>query len=473
MAFRITNAISEDDYKEIANELSDKKAIERDARIMHFDNDGIGIRLIRINELELPLSNIGERFSNGDISSQDAETYEICIRVMYESRENNFGSVVELFRGRTLQGYTMSFGKKTIDFYRNGVGYRASAVGRDLDIKTVRERKIDVDSIKEDIESVLSITEAVINGVYEVENVDLELELRARVGSYGRRFKSGKKNDMEKAIKFEKPDLTFQDIGGCSEAKSELTLLGHGLVKPESFEKWGLSYPRGILLHGAPGTGKTLLAKAMANLANASLYCVSVTDVLTCWYGESPKLIGKVFDVAQKNAPSIILFDEIDSLARNRADADEETVRVISVFLQKMDGMKGMDKVTVIGTTNFMENIDPAMLRPGRFDKIVEVPLPDKDSRAQIFRIHAKGKRISPDIDYDKLAANTEGFTGADIAETLQIGLGRKLREELDTGNADLPPLDTEDVLQSIADYKRRRDSRSKGLLPESSGMYA
>lgn len=473
MAFRINNALSEEDYKTIVETLSDKKTFDEGSRYHHFDTEGITVRILRHNELEVPLATIAERFSDGEIRSQDAESYDICIPIEYESRENNFAAVVSLLKDRNFEGYKVSAGKKTIDFFRGDLGYRASAVGREVTIRTIRERKIEVESIKADIAAILFVTELVVNGVYEADKGEIELELKADIKRSRLMLNKNRKNRMEKAIVLEKPTLTFQDIGGCEEAKSELTLLGHGLQKPESFEKWGIRYPRGILLHGPPGTGKTLLAKAMANLANAALYCVSVTDVLTCWYGESPKLIGKVFDIAQKNAPAIILFDEIDSLAQRRADSDEESVKIISVFLQKMDGIKGMDKVTVIGTTNFMEKIDPAMLRPGRFDKIIEVPTPDKIARSQIFKLHAKGKRVNEAIDYDALASKTDAFTGAEIAETLQMGLGKKLKEELNTGNADLAPLSTEEILESISEYKKRKDSRSFGSPTENRAMYA
>ena len=476
MVFRITNMLAEEDYREIVETLSDKKALDdEERRHFHYHSEDIAVKILSESELDIPLARLGERFSDGQISTSDAETYRVRMDIEYESRENNFPAVFEAMKGSVPKVYTANFGKKTVDLaFTEGFSYRVSCIGANLSISTIREKKIDIASLKADIESVILIVEWVVNTVYEVAKSDIELELTTKLRKRRVRSDLVRRRKWENAIRLEKPEMTFKDIGGCSEAKTELTMLGHGLEKPDSFLKWGIRYPRGILLQGPPGTGKTMLVRAMANLGKASLFCVSVTDVLTCWYGESPRLISKVFETAQKNAPSIILFDEIDSLLQSRSEAHEETVRVVSVFLQKMDGIKGMDKVIVIGTTNRLENIDHAMLRPGRFDKIIEVPPPDKEARGQIFRLHCAGKRIEPTIDYEKLANKSEEFTGADISEVIQIGLGKKLREELDSGNPNLPPLTTEDLLGSIEEYEKRRPSRALNEGTKiNSAMYA
>ena len=202
-----------------------------------------------------------------------------------------------------------------------------------IEVKTLREKKINAAALKEDVESVLLLTERVVNTIYEIHGSDIELDITASLGRRRRRVHAllRRRKPLKDIIAMERPSITFADIGGCEEAKSELSLLGHGLLEPDVFRKWGINYPRGILLHGMPGIGKTMLARAMANVAKASLYCVSITDVLTCYYGESPRLVGRAFDIAQKTAPSILLFDGIDSLAQRREGAFEETARFVRV----------------------------------------------------------------------------------------------------------------------------------------------
>ncbi len=460
MAFRITNAISEEDYAAIIDKLSDRKALSNeDGGHFRVHEDQLDVKILDESELDIPLAHMGERFEGGQIATSDCENYGIRVTVAYESRENSFSVVLEYMKDKVPAVYTARFGRKMIDLTRaGGASYRISCIGTDIYVSTLRERRLGREFLKVDVESVLGLVEWVVNAVYESGKQEIELELTARMRGPRIRNRDQRRRMVERAIKLEKPEMTFSDIGGCEGAKEELLLLGHGLLKPESFKKWGISLPRGILLHGEPGTGKTLLAKAMANLAKASLYCVSVADVMSCYYGESPKLIAKVFETAQKNTPSIILFDEIDSLLQQRSDAHEETVRVVSVFLQKMDGIKAMDNVIVIGTTNRMEDIDEAMLRPGRFDKIIAVQLPDKAARQEIFRLHCKGKRVEDAVDHGLMAEKSDGFSGADIAETIQMSLGRKLGEELSTGNADIGPVDTKDMLESIGEYRKRRD---------------
>lgn len=475
MVFRITNAFSEEDYNRMAEMLSDRKALEDDRGVYRIHDDELTVRIIDDSELDIPLAKIGERFQDGQVITSDCESYNIKITAEYESRENEFPKVFESMKGTVPAHYTARFGKKTVELSsESGNGYRVSCLGILLMVSTLRERKINPETLKTDIESVSRLTEWLINSVYATAGSELDLELLTHLKKPRMRSGLAKRRRLETDIGLEKPSITFAEIGGCDEAKSELTLLGHGLKSPESFQKWGIRYPRGILLNGPPGTGKTLLAKAMANLAQASLFCVSLTDVMSCWYGESPRRIGMVFDMAKKHAPSIILFDEIDSLARSREDAHEETVRMVSVLLQKMDGVEGMDKVTVIGTTNSIERMDHALLRPGRFDKIISVPPPDKDARVAIFKIHAAGKKVGPDVDYGRLAAETDGMTGADISEIIQMSLGQRLKEELTTGNQALSELGTEDLMRCVAEYRKRGQSKAAiAKAIENSSMYA
>ena len=190
----------------------------------------------------------------------------------------------------------------------------------------------------------------------------------------------------------------------------------------------------------------------MATAAKATLYSITVSGISSQWYGISEKRIEKVFDIAEKNAPSILLFDEIDSLCNSREYSRNgaPSARVVSLILQRMDGLKGMGKVIVIGTTNSVNAIDPALLRPGRFDKVIEIPLPDRKAREEIFRIQTKGKRVIQGLDYALLAKESDGLTGADIEGLIQSSLEKRLAEEIKTGNKELPPLSAEEIVAEI-----------------------
>ena len=473
MAFRIKNTITDDDYRAMAESLRETDGTEgRHGHILN--EDYTYAKILGSSELEIPMSCVGSRYSDsGEVFSSDGENYEVRIRAEYESRKNNFPVLVTVLKRRGYEGFEVATGERTIESYRDGRRYRALCISNCINISTIRKRKIDPESLKMDITSLLQITEWIINAIYGMDHVYVDIELRARFKRSGVRA-GDRKNRLEGIMMQERPSISFDSIGGCDEAKAELKLLGHDLMNPESFRKWGISYPKGILLHGPPGTGKTMLARAMANLAMASLYCITVADIMSSYYGESTRYISKVFDMAQKSASSIILFDEIDSLLQKRSRAHEETVRVVSIFLQRMDGIKEMDRVTVIGTTNSVADMDGALLRPGRFDKIIEVAPPDRSSREVIYMLQCKDRKVCGDADYELLAERSDGFTGADIAETVQMSLAKKLKEELITGNGDLIPVSTDDILQSITEYRKRKESRLLGAQPEENRqMYA
>lgn len=473
MAFRISNTLSDEDYRAMAEILSDRKALYGSTAVMHLKEEVNAVNMIRHSELELPLAHIGSQYGDDQIFTVDAETYEIKICVEYDSRENDFAKAVSALKGNAPEGYTMKSGSKTLEYFMKKKGYRVTGMGREIVFTTLGERRIGTETLKDDICSALQIIEMVVNKIYELAGIDVEIELRAGIKrSRAMRLMEGQ-NRSKMAIEFERPSLTFDEIGGCAEAKSELMLFAHGLRDPESFRRWGIRYPKGILLHGPPGTGKTLLARAMANLARASLYSVSIEDVMSCYYGESSKHISRVFKTAQSAAPSVILFDEIDGITGRRESSHEATGRMVSVFLQKMDGVNETKGITVIGTTNSVDRIDRALLRPGRFDKIIAVPVPDSEARSEIFRIHCAGKRIDRVLDYHELAAKSDGLTGADISEIIQMSLGKKLKEEVKTGNKDLGPLDTEDILESMERYMKGMALRSDFRVPkENTLMY-
>ena len=185
---------------------------------------------------------------------------------------------------------------------------------------------------------------------------------------------------------------------------------------PEIFERLGVEAPKGVFLHGPPGTGKTLLAKAVANESNSNFIFIGGPEIMSKYYGESEAKIRKLFEQAEKNAPSIIFIDEIDSIAPKREEVSGEVERrIVAQLLSLMDGLKSRGKVVVIGATNRVNAIDPALRSPGRFDRELEIGVPDKQGRLEILQIHTRGMPLDTDVNQEKLAAITHGFVGADL----------------------------------------------------------
>ena len=213
-------------------------------------------------------------------------------------------------------------------------------------------------------------------------------------------------------------DVTYEDIGGLgNEMKKIREMIELPLKHPEIFERLGVEPPKGVLLHGPPGTGKTLLAKAVANESEANFILLNGPEIMSKFYGESEKKVRDIFNEAEKTAPAIIFIDEIDAIAPKREDVQGEVERrVVSQLLTMMDGLKTRGKVVVIGATNRPNSLDPALRRPGRFDREVEINVPDKDGRLQILKVHTRNMPLTKDVKLEQLAAITHGFVGADLA---------------------------------------------------------
>ena len=217
----------------------------------------------------------------------------------------------------------------------------------------------------------------------------------------------------EKAI----PAVTYEDIGGIKDVVEKVReMIELPLRHPEIFERLGIDPPKGILLYGPPGTGKTLLAKAVANESGANFFSISGPEIMSKFYGESEQNLRKIFEEAEKNAPSIIFIDEIDAIAPKREETTGEVERrVTSQLLTLMDGLKKRGKVVVIAATNRPNAIDPALRRGGRFDREIELPVPDRNGRLEIFKIHTRNMPLDKDVDLNWLADITYGYVGADI----------------------------------------------------------
>jgi len=215
------------------------------------------------------------------------------------------------------------------------------------------------------------------------------------------------------------PNVTWDDVGGLVSLKEELLeSVEWPLKHKEAFEHTGVTPPKGILLHGPPGTGKTLIAKAVAHTTESNFISIKGPELLSKWVGESEKGVREVFRKARQAAPCIIFLDEIDAIAPARSSGSSDshvTERVVSQILTEIDGLEELHNVLVIGATNRVDIVDTALLRPGRFDRIIEVPLPDSKGRENIFKIHIKKKPLAEDVNLTKLVEMTEGFSGADI----------------------------------------------------------
>jgi transitional endoplasmic reticulum ATPase len=280
-------------------------------------------------------------------------------------------------------------------------------------------------------------------------------------------------------ILFEVPKVTWDDIGGLDKVKS---LLKEAVEWPlrygESFKRIGVDAPKGVLLYGPPGTGKTLLAKAIANESEANFITVKGSDILSKWYGESEKHIAEIFKKAKQVAPSIIFLDELDALAPMRGGAEGEphvTERIVNELLTELDGLEELRGVVIIGATNRPDIIDPALLRPGRFDEMILVPVPDDKTRLSIFKVHTKKMSLADDVDIEKLVKITNDFTGADIASVCNKAGRFAMREDINAtfvrhshflaAVAETGPSVNSDVMSYYENIKKElRKKRSKQI---------
>ena len=241
----------------------------------------------------------------------------------------------------------------------------------------------------------------------------------------------------------ENPDVSWDKVGGLAEVKKELMEAVEWPMKfPGLYDNLGHKMPRGILLHGPSGTGKTLMAKAVATQSEANFVSVRGPELLSKWVGESERGIREIFKRARQSAPCVIFFDEIDSIAPIRGAGGETAVteRVVSQLLTELDGMENMHGVVVLAATNRADMIDPALLRPGRFDKIIQIPLPDKESRKSVIEIHAKDIPLADGadkVDFDKIAELTDGLSSADVASIANTAVSLVVHEHLDNAVPD------------------------------------
>jgi transitional endoplasmic reticulum ATPase len=268
------------------------------------------------------------------------------------------------------------------------------------------------------------------------------------------------------------PDVTYDDVGGLKQEISKVReMIELPLRHPEIFDRLGINPPRGVLLHGAPGTGKTLLAKAVANESGANFVAINGPEVMSKYVGEAEKKIRDLFKEAEENAPTVIFIDEIDAIAPKREEVTGEVERrVVAQILALMDGLKERGKVIVIGATNRPDALDQALRRPGRFDREIELRVPDRDGRNEILQIHTRGMPLEDDVDMDEIADITHGFVGADLAalcrESAMIAL-RRILPELDLEEQTIPQEILEKLFVTNDDFMEALKSISPSALRE------
>ncbi|KAJ3125285.1 AAA ATPase cdc48 [Nowakowskiella sp. JEL0407] len=290
----------------------------------------------------------------------------------------------------------------------------------------------------------------------DLEEETIDAEVLDSLAVTNENFKYAMANSNPSALRetvVEVPQVSWDDIGGLEKVKQELQeMVQYPIEHPEKFLKFGMNPSKGVLFYGPPGTGKTLLAKAIASECQANFISIKGPELLTMWFGESEANVRDVFDKARAAAPCVLFFDELDSIAKARGssagDAGGAGDRVLNQLLTEMDGMNAKKNVFVIGATNRPDHIDPALLRPGRLDQLIYIPLPDENSRTQILSAALRKSPIAKDVDLAFIAKNTHGFSGADLTEICQRASKLAIRESID---------------RDIQLEKRRMEARERG----------
>ncbi len=259
------------------------------------------------------------------------------------------------------------------------------------------------------------------------------------------------------------PDITYNDVGGLEDQMVEVReTVELPLKKPELFEKIGIEPPKGVLLYGPPGTGKTLLAKAVAHETEATFIRIIGSELVQKFIGEGARLVREIFNLAKEKAPTILFIDELDAIGSQRlkiaTSGDREVQRTLMQLLSELDGFEQRGDVKIIGATNRIDILDPALLRPGRFDRIIEFPIPDDESRLSIFKIHTKKLKTEEKVDFKRLVSLTEGATGADIkAIATEAGMFA-IRKEADA-------ITSKDFIDAVDKVMKKIQGKSESRL--------
>lgn len=284
-------------------------------------------------------------------------------------------------------------------------------------------------------------------------------------------------NDPDSKYFLEKPAVKFSDVGGMKRIKDEIAIkIIQPLKNPDLYKAFGKKTGGGILLYGPPGCGKTFIAKATAGEINAKFISIGLHDILDMWIGNSEKNLHAIFELARKNAPCVLFFDEVDAMGASRSDMKQSAMRhVINQFLSEMDGVNSNnDGVLILAATNAPWSVDPAFRRPGRFDRVIFVEPPDEKAREEILEGMLQNKPVS-EVDVKKIAKETNDYSGADLQAVIDIAIEDKLRESLSSGV--LQPLGTKDLLKGVKTHRPTTlewfaSARNYALYANESGLY-
>lgn len=320
-----------------------------------------------------------------------------------------------------------------------------------------------------------------INPTFKDSELDSTLRISAETNHEIEEFDSEDSNYSEfgnkKSYLSFKPDITFEDVGGMHDVKKEIELkIIHPLNFPDLYKAYGKKIGGGILLYGPPGCGKTYLAKATAGQINANFISVGLNDILDMWIGNSEKNLHEVFELARKNKPCVLFFDEIDALGASRNDMKHSSSKVlINQFLQELDGVDTDNEgILILGATNAPWHLDNAFRRPGRFDRILFIPPPDEIAKENILEIKLKNKPVSQ-IDYKKVAKSLTDFSGADIEAVIDIAIETKLESSFKTGIPE--PIFEKDLINASKKHKPStkewfQTAKNFALFSNESGIY-
>ncbi|WP_297476997.1 AAA family ATPase, partial [Thermococcus sp.] len=292
-------------------------------------------------------------------------------------------------------------------------------------------------------------------------------ELRVRKSDFYEALKMVEPSALREVL-IEIPNVRWDDIGGLENIKEELREAVEWPLKyPKAFQRLGIEPPKGVLLYGPPGTGKTLLAKAVANESSANFIGIRGPEVLSKWVGESEKRVREIFRKARQAAPTVIFIDEIDAIAPARgAEGNHVTDRLINQLLTEMDGIERNSGVVVIAATNRPDILDPALLRPGRFDRLILVPAPDEKVRLEILKVHTRRVPLAEDVDLRELAKKTEGYSGADLEALVREAALTAMRRIMAELPAEVVEGESEEFLERLKVSKRDFEAAFKKVRP-------